>query len=272
MIVFPNAKINLGLYVTEKRPDGYHNLETFFYPVHGLTDLLEVVPNPAAKEDTFNITGIQLDGEINENIVLKALLLLREKHTIPLLDIHLHKTIPAGSGLGGGSADAAFMLKLLNSLFSLNIPSGELESLAAQLGADCAFFIENKPSLARGIGNLLTPVPIHLKGLWLLLVVAPVHVSTPQAYQSVTPKQPENPLRESLFSEMQEWPRLIINDFEKPLFESHPELLEIKTRMYAHKARYASLSGSGSAIFGLFEEKPNIQWPANTFSWVGQLK
>ncbi len=272
MIVFPNAKINLGLYITKKRQDGYHDLETFFYPVRGLNDVLEIVVNKEDTTDSFNISGIKLEGITEDNIVLGALHLMRQTHKIPPLRIHLHKTIPAGAGLGGGSADAAFMLKALNGLFQLKIKNQELEIMAGKLGADCAFFIGNVPSLASGIGNVLTPIPLRLKNHWLLVVVPPIHISTAQAYQSVTPQKPENPLKKGLLSAKTEWAGLIKNDFENPLFKVYPELLEIKNKMYAQGAFYAALSGSGSALFGLFKEEPHIQWPEEFFVYKGHLK
>ncbi len=272
MIVFPNAKINLGLYITQKRHDGYHNLETLFYPVPWLTDVLEIVPDSKTTADSFSTSGFKVEGPESDNIVIKALQLLREKHSVPPLQIHLHKAIPAGSGLGGGSSDAAFMLKLVNRLFQLRLTSAELEKTAGRLGADCAFFIHNRPSLAHGIGDQLSDVSISLKNVWLMVVVPPIHISTAEAYRAITPQKPESPLEVALASPQETWRHIIKNDFEKVLFERHPQLLKIKETLYAHDAFYASLSGSGSAIFGLFDKEPHIQWPKNYFNRTGLLE
>ncbi len=272
MIVFPNAKINLGLYITQKRQDGYHNLETLFYPVPWLSDVLEMVPDSKAAADSLGTSGFKVEGPESDNLVIKALQLLRDRHQIPPLRIHLHKAIPAGSGLGGGSSDAAFTLKLLNRLFQLHLTSTELEKTAARLGADCPFFIRNRPSLAHGIGDQLSDVSISLKDVWMMVVVPPVHISTAEAYRAITPQKPENPLMATLASPRETWRGNLKNDFEKELFERHPQLMKIQETLYAHDAFYASLSGSGSAIFGLFNKKPHIQWPKSYFNQTGQLE
>ncbi len=249
MITFPNAKINIGLNITEKRSDGYHNLETIFYPID-LCDSLEFVQND---ETQFNCTGLKIEGEPENNLILKAYKQLKEEFDLPNIDIHLHKAIPMGAGLGGGSADAAFMLKMLNDEFKLGLSSLELEQKAAKLGADCAFFINNKPTLAKGIGNIFEPTTINLSGYHIVLIKPEVHVSTAEAYGGCKPQRWTTPLEEAIKQPISEWKNCIFNDFEKTVFIAHPELAEIKDMLYNEGAVYAAMSGSGSTIYGLFE-------------------
>ncbi|MBQ8721748.1 MAG: 4-(cytidine 5'-diphospho)-2-C-methyl-D-erythritol kinase [Paludibacteraceae bacterium] len=249
MITFPNAKINIGLNITEKRSDGYHNLETIFYPID-LCDSLEFVQND---ETQFNCTGLKIEGEPENNLILKAYKQLKEEFNLPNIDIHLHKAIPMGAGLGGGSADAAFMLKMLNDEFKLSLSSQELEQKAAKLGADCAFFIKNKPTLAKGIGNIFEPTTINLSGYHIVLIKPEVHVSTAEAYGGCKPQRWTTPLEEAIKRPISEWKNCIFNDFEKTVFIAHPELAEIKDMLYNEGAVYAAMSGSGSTIYGLFE-------------------
>lgn len=249
MITFPNAKINIGLNITEKRSDGYHNLETIFYPID-LCDSLEFVQND---ETQFNCTGLKIEGEPENNLILKAYKLLKEEFDLPNIDIHLHKSIPMGAGLGGGSADAAFMLKMLNNEFKLGLSSQELEQKATKLGADCAFFIENKPTLAKGIGNIFEPTTINLSGYHIVLIKPEVHVSTAEAYGGCKPQRWTTPLEVAIKRPITEWNDCIFNDFEQTVFIAHPELSEIKDMLYAKGAVYAAMSGSGSTIYGLFE-------------------
>jgi len=272
MVVFPNAKINLGLLVTEKRPDGFHNIETVFFPVKRFSDVLEVIENKSSKEDILSTSGIPTDASNEDNLVMKALKLLREDNSIPALKIHLHKNIPSGAGLGGGSSDAAFMLKLLNEQFDLGLSEEHLEKKAAELGADCAFFVRNHPTLAKGIGNEFSQAEIDLKDFWIMLVIPPIHLSTPAAYKNITPRKPETAPDEMLKSEISEWPDKLINNFETNAFKNHPELKGIKNRLYAEGASYAAMSGSGSAMFGLFKEKPDIRWTERYRVWTGETK
>ncbi|PRY95849.1 4-(cytidine 5'-diphospho)-2-C-methyl-D-erythritol kinase [Marinilabilia salmonicolor] len=272
MVVFPNAKINLGLFVTEKRADGFHNIETVFVPVPGFNDVLEVLENKESQKDILTTTGIPTDTSDESNLVMKALKLIREDCLIPPLKIHLHKNIPSGAGLGGGSSDAAFMLRLLNDQFHLKLQSGQLEEKAAILGADCAFFVRNHPVFAEGIGNKFSPIATNLQNLWIMLVIPPIHLSTPAAYKNITPKQPEKSLKDILKMETGAWPENLINDFEPNAFHNHPKLMEIKNRLYAEGALYAAMSGSGSAMFGLFDAKPEIEWPREYRAWAGQLQ
>ncbi|GAO28241.1 4-(cytidine 5'-diphospho)-2-C-methyl-D-erythritol kinase [Geofilum rubicundum] len=270
MIVFPNAKINLGLLVTSKRPDGYHNIETIFHPVHQLCDILEVIDNDE-KEDVFSTSGLVIDGPASDNLILKALALIRECAPLPPLKIHLHKKIPFGAGLGGGSADASFMLKLLNEQYHLNLSTRTLELMAARLGADCPVFIENKPVLARGIGNEFSPINLSLSHLWLQIVIPPIHVPTAHAYSNISPFQPESSLEDLLSRPIENWKATLKNDFESSVFERYPEIMAIKEHLYNQGALYAAMSGSGSAVFGLFKNKPETEWADNYVIHTEQL-
>ena len=268
MICFPNAKINLGLNVVNKRPDGYHNIETVFYPIP-VKDALEIV---SAEELSFTQTGIQVDAPMEKNLVIKALNLLKTQYDIPALEVHLLKAIPFGAGLGGGSADAAFMLKLLNDFCQLNIQPEELEKLAATIGADCPFFIRNTPVFATGTGNIFEPVELSLKDYHLCLVKPDVAVSTPEAYSLVTPAAPALSLKEIINRPVSEWKKLMINDFEQSVFTKHPVIGQIKETLYQAGAVYASMSGSGSSVFGLFENPTHLKEQfSGCFVWEGQL-
>ena len=251
MICFPNSKINIGLNITEKRSDGYHNLETIFYPID-LCDALEFVTD----EDTkFTCSGLQIEGNPNNNLIIKAYDLLSKEFDLPNLNIHLHKMIPMGAGLGGGSADAAFMLKMINDEFKLGLSSIELQKRAVKLGADCAFFIENQPTLAKGIGNIFEPTCVNLGGYHIVLVKPNVHVSTAEAYGGCNPQRWKTPLEEVIKLPISEWKHHIYNDFEKTVFVAHPELADIKEMLYKKGAIYAAMSGSGSTIYGIFEKE-----------------
>ena len=268
MICFPNAKINLGLNVVSKRPDGYHNIETVFYPIP-VKDALEIVN---AEKLSFTQTGIQVDAPIEKNLVIKALNLLKTHYEVPPLEIHLLKAIPFGAGLGGGSADAAFMLKLLNDFCKLNIQNDELEKIAATIGADCPFFIRNIPVFATGTGNIFEPVELSLKGYHLCLIKPDVAVSTPEAYSLVTPAAPVLSLKEVVNRPVSEWKKLMINDFEQSVFTKHPVIGQITEALYKAGAVYASMSGSGSSVFGLFEAPTQLKNQfSDSFVWEGQL-
>ena len=253
MITFPHAKINIGLQVTERRPDGYHNLDTIFYPIP-INDALEVIVAEGADYDCrLHISGIDIEGDTDNNLVVRAYRLLAADYTLPPVDIHLHKHIPTGAGLGGGSADAGFMLRLLNEMFELGIGTQQLEEYATRLGADCPFFITGTPVYATGIGNEFHPIDLNLEG-WHLVVVKPdVFVSTKEAYSMVCPEKPEITLDKKIGMPIAKWKECITNDFEKGIFARHPELDDIKKKLYALGAKYAAMSGSGSALFGLFE-------------------
>ncbi|MDD2799701.1 MAG: 4-(cytidine 5'-diphospho)-2-C-methyl-D-erythritol kinase [Bacteroidales bacterium] len=252
MIRFPNAKINLGLNIVSKRTDGYHNLETIFYPI-GLKDALEVVLSKD-ENDSFHNSGITVDGPSDKNLVMKSLKLMREIVPIPPIDVYLHKAIPFGAGLGGGSADAATMLLMLNDKFKLGLDQSILLKISAELGADCAFFIENRPMFATGIGNVFEKIEFSLRGYHLVLIKPAIHVSTPTAYSMVVPQQPEISLLEIIERPISEWQTLMKNDFETSVFAKFPIIESIKNQLIDRGALYASMSGSGSSVFGLFKD------------------
>lgn len=259
MVVFPNCKINLGLYVTNKRPDGFHDLETVFYPV-AVQDALEILSAPALR---FTSTGIEVPGNSADNLCIRAFeLLQRDYPAVQPVQIHLHKHIPIGAGLGGGSADAAFMLKVLDSKFQLGLSEEQLIGYAAQLGSDCAFFIPNKPCFAVGRGEILTPLSLDLSGYSLLLIYPGLHVNTGWAFKQLTPAAPQHSLRETIQLPVEEWKGVIGNDFEGPVFAAHPELAAIKNRLYESGAVYATMSGSGSTMVGIYPKHtlPDIDW------------
>ena len=256
MIVFPNAKINIGLYVTERRADGYHNLETVFYPI-GLSDTLSISPNEFNR-CYFTMHGLPIDCSSQDNLITKTYLLFQERFHIGGVSIDFVKNIPMGAGLGGGSADAAFTAIELNRLFQLGLSAEELRALVKPLGADCPFFIDNRPSYAEGIGDLLTPIDLSLKGYHLLLVKPDVHVSTAEAYRNIHPKESGMHLPSVLAqTAIEEWKDVIRNDFEASVFPAHPELAHIKQSLYEQGAIYAAMSGSGSTLFGLFKDMPD---------------
>lgn len=256
MICFPNAKINLGLNVVGVRPDGYHNIETVFCPIP-LRDALEAIPLRQGT-DHFSSSGIVVDGPLENNLVMKALKLLRSRYSFPSLDIYLHKSIPFGAGLGGGSADAAFFLKLVNDLCRLQIDDGTLRQLAGELGADCPFFISNKPVFAKGTGNVFEDIPFVLEEMFFYLVKPDIAVSTREAYAGIQLKEPEVSLKEIIRKPVGQWCTAMRNDFEESVFLKHPAIGQIKQSLYDLGATYASMSGSGSSVFGLFKNKPQI--------------
>lgn len=275
MICFPNAKINLGLRIVEKRPDGYHNLETVFYPI-GLKDALEFVPNTHNTDFSLNVSGLgildQTDNPEN-NLITKAFRLLQTKHTLQPVDCHLYKAIPTGAGLGGGSSDAAFALKLLNEMNNLGLSNNELEAMAAYLGADCSFFIKNKPIFASGIGTDFENISLSLKGYYLILVKPYIHVSTAEAYSLVRPACPETSLKDILINPLTTWKNTVVNDFEVSVFERYPQIKTIKEQMYLEGATYASMSGSGSSVFGLFKEPADLRQSfKDCFYWSETLE
>lgn len=268
MITFPNAKINLGLNITEKRPDGYHNLETVFYPIP-VTDALEITPLNEVVEGKVRLkqSGLEIAGGIESNLVVKAYRLLDEEFSLSPIEIHLLKHIPSGAGLGGGSSDAAFMLKMLNEHYSLGLCEAALEERAARLGADCAFFIKNRPTFAEGIGNIFSAVDVSLKGYKLLLVKPDVFVSTRDAFAHIVPKRASTPLEEVIARPLSEWKQLLVNDFEESVFPKFPLIGSIKEELYCKGALYAAMSGSGSSVFGIFS--PEVELPEDDDFGVG---
>lgn len=255
MITFPNAKINLGLNIIEKRPDGYHNLETIFYPIN-LQDALEVaMQDNDSKEYTLRVCGTSLEIDDEDNLVVKAYKLLKKDHPQMLpIDIHMYKHIPAGAGLGGGSSDAAHMIKLLNEKFLLELSAEQMESYAAQLGADCAFFIKNRPVFATGIGNVFEPIELSLKGYHIVLVKPDIFVSTRDAFSQIKPTRPSVSLKEIVKQPIENWKDSMKNDFEESVFLKFPEVAAIKDELYDLGAVYAAMSGSGSSVYGIFKE------------------
>lgn len=262
MIVFPCAKINLGLNIVSKREDGYHNLETVFYPIP-LYDALEIkymdekFPSDTACD--LKVTGNVVDCDEQKNLVVKAYHILAADYQLPHIHTHLYKHIPSQAGLGGGSSDAAFMIRLLDERFRLNIGNPEMERYAARLGADCAFFIEAEPAYAEGIGDVLMPADGpdgNLQGYYLCVVKPDVAVSTKEAYSAITPKKPAKSCRDIVRQPIETWKEELVNDFEEPIFKMHPELAAIKLKLYDQGAAYASMSGSGSALYGIFKEEP----------------
>ncbi len=257
MITFPKAKINLGLRVTAKRPDGYHDIETIFYPA-GLSDALEFVVLPGRTEDEIAVTGLEIRTRHENNLVIKAIRRLREGHTFPVLKIHLHKAIPSGAGLGGGSSDAACMLKAINKCLHLNMSLQELKGIALDIGSDCPFFIDCVPSVATGRGEILKPVRSVLEGYHLILVKPRISISTKEAYFNTHASAPAGILEELIILPIKKWKKLIVNDFEDYAFRLYPEIGDLKNSLYRSGALYSSMSGSGSAVYGIFDSKPEI--------------
>lgn len=255
MILFPPCKVNIGLDITAKRPDGYHNIETLMIQVKELCDSLEIVRGGDILE--FSSSGLSLDCTDKDNIAAKAWMLMREKYGIGGVKAHLHKAIPFGAGLGGGSSDAAYMLRGLNALFSLNLSSAALEPLAAQLGSDVPLFLYDTPRYCTGRGEIMKPFDVGLSGLHIVIIKPIVSISTAQAYSGITPYLPTVSLEERLLKPVSNWKGTIGNDFEKSVFCRYPQLADIKSSLYEYGAVYASMSGSGSAIYGIFDHKPN---------------
>ena len=268
MIVFPNCKINLGLHILQKREDGFHNLETFFYPI-ALQDALEVIQHPAPLTDIeFSSSGLTVDGNLSDNICIKAYHLLKKEFPqLPAIKMHLHKTIPMGAGLGGGSADGAFTLTLLNQKLNLGMDEQTLIHHALQLGSDCPFFIKNTPCYATGRGEKLEPVALDLS-LYKFVIVNPgIHVNTGWAFSQITPARGRKSIKQIIQQPIDSWKEELKNDFEEAVSAHHPEIKEIKTSLYKQGAVYASMTGSGSTVFGLFEKdaSPALSFPAHYF-------
>jgi 4-diphosphocytidyl-2-C-methyl-D-erythritol kinase len=270
MVVFPNAKINLGLNVINKRQDGFHDIETVFYPIN-LREVLEVLPI-TSKESSFSSTGVNIPSNNKDNLVLQAYNLLANDFTLPSFDFRLHKLIPIGAGLGGGSADASFTIKAINKLCELGLSQLAMESYAAKLGSDCPFFIRNEVTYATGKGDVFHQVKCSLKNKYILLVNPKVHVSTKTAYAGVQPTASKKTLPEVLKYPISKWKGLLFNDFEPSVFSVHPELAKLKEKLYEEGAAYASMSGSGSTMFGIFESKPNTDAFSKYSAWVLPLE
>ncbi len=266
MIVYPNAKINIGLNVVEKRPDGYHNLETVFYPIK-LQDALEIKTiesNVPSCGYSLKVSGTLLDGSPDDNLVVKAYKLLKKEFDLPPVSMYLYKHIPTGAGLGGGSSDAAYALKVLNEKYSLSLSDERLEAYAAEIGADCAFFIKNNPVFATGIGNIFSDIKLNLTGMTLVLVKPDIFVSTRDAYSNINPSAPKVSLKDLLSEPVTSWKDTVFNDFEKSVFPKYPEIAAIKDKLYDMGAVYASMSGSGSSVYGIFENP--VEYVEETFA------
>ncbi len=270
MIVFPNCKINLGLNIISKRSDGYHDIETIFYPVP-LNDSLEIIENKQTLKNPgfpFFSSGLTIPGKPASNICVKAYRLLKQDFPdLPNVQIHLHKVIPSGAGLGGGSSDAAFALKLLNQLFNLGLSTEQLIVYAAKLGSDCPFFIINKPCFAKGRGEMLQEIELDLSSCKFVIVNPGIHIDTGQAFLNITPALPEKSLIEIIKTPLERWKHELKNDFEKQVFTQYREIEDIKDLLYHKGAIYASMSGSGSTVFGIFPKEESLQFsfPANYF-------
>ena len=258
MIAFSTVKINLGLRILSKRADGYHNIESVFYPLHW-GDVIEIIPSKG--KTALHLSGLAIPGNENDNLCLKAYQLLRNDFKLEELDIYLHKIIPTGTGLGGGSADGAYVLKLINSHQNLGLSDDQLAYYAAKLGSDCPFFVYNKPMLVTETGHQLSPFPIDLSNYKIALVIPNVHVSTALAYRLIKPEIPQLSITETLLKPIEKWKDELINDFEEPVMEHFPQLRKIKEKLYEQGALYASMSGSGSSFYGIFNQNqnPNIQ-------------
>lgn len=263
MIIFPIAKVNLGLNVVERRPDGYHNLQTVFYPV-GIQDALEIFPMaedfPSEADCDIKVSNIPIEGDEQRNLVVRAYQLLKQDFpNLPRLHVHLYKGIPTQAGMGGGSSDASAMLRLLNTSFQLNLSDEKLISYASKLGADCAIFILNRPAYAEGIGEKLYPMDIDLSG-WYMAVVRPdIPVPTKEAFARIKPHFPQKCCRDIVMQPVETWKEELVNDFEESVFALHPKLAAIKERLYQLGATYAAMSGSGSALFGLFRQPIDLR-------------
>lgn len=253
MLLFPNAKINLGLRILRKQPDGFHDIETCMYPIPWC-DALEIV-----KSDTFSFesTGLSINGDSDNNLVVKAYELLKKEYNLSPVKIQLHKVIPMGAGLGGGSSDAAFAIKILSSIFNLDLSPAQMRRYASEIGSDCAFFIDNIAAIATGRGELLQPIDFTLYGLKLILIKPKIHVSTAEAYAGVKPKGEEGILEE-IVMDAERWKSELVNDFEKSIFPLNKQFEAIKNKLYESGVFYAAMSGSGSTIYGIYEEDDEI--------------
>jgi 4-diphosphocytidyl-2-C-methyl-D-erythritol kinase len=269
MVVFPACKINLGLNVIRKRDDGYHDIETCFYPVP-LTDILEIIPSESTE---FTTSGNIIPGKPEENLCLKAYYLLSQEFSLAPVRIHLHKIIPTGAGLGGGSSDAAQTLRLLSQMFALNLTDNELSAFASQLGSDCSFFIHDRPMIGSRRGEILAPSSVRLAGKFMVLLHPGLHVSTAEAYSGVVPGEPPLPVETIVSGSVEKWRKLLQNDFELTVFSRFPLISNLKDELYQLGAVYASMSGSGSAVFGIFDQEVSTEnTPVHSYViWKGAL-
>lgn len=267
MLVFPASKINLGLHIVNKREDGFHNIETVFYKT-GWRDALEVVLGQ--NEFELMLSGLKIDGtDLAQNIVYKAYKLLSLSYKIPPIKVYLHKNIPMGAGLGGGSSDAAYFIKAIDQKFNLNIPKTDLHAMAAELGSDCAFFMEHGPVYATQKGNVFEPVKVDLKAYYFLMIYPGIHSNTREAYEGITPAQSKRSIKEIVEQEpIPNWKACLFNDFETTIFKKYPAIGQLKEKLYDSGALYASLSGSGSAVYGIYKEKPSLELSKEYLSYL----
>lgn len=272
MVIFPGSKINIGLNITAKRTDGYHDLESIFFPIP-LSDILEI-----NKSDRFSIdmSGLPIQGDPSDNLIVKAYHLMVTYYKIGAVKIHLHKIVPMGAGLGGGSADGAATLVLLNDLFGLNLNEDILEAHAQNLGSDCPFFIKNNAVFVKGTGNLMEPQTVPLENYWIQLVNPGIHISTQMAFSKITPQQPKFQLQEAIIQPIENWKDKLTNDFEPGIFDEFEEIRLLKATLYTNGALYASMTGTGSSVYGIFKEKPSSilkEAPfAHFYEWISILK
>lgn len=271
MVVFPNAKINLGLEVLRKRKDGFHDIDSVFFPIP-LCDAMELMPDKQLKKDVWHFSGLHISGRPTDNLCSGALKLLREKFDVPKLTIFLHKVIPMGAGLGGGSSDGSFVIRALNKKCQLNMSDEEMKEMALQLGSDCPFFINNEPAQATGRGEVLRPVDPGLQGKYLVLIHSEIHVSTAEAYAKMEVDESHESPAQIVKKPIEEWRHLLRNRFEEYAFVEYPELARTKEKLYQSGALYASMTGSGSAIYGIFDRKVERQrFSEFDFVYVAQL-
>jgi len=272
MVIFPKAKINIGLRIIEKRSDGFHNLQTIFYPVC-LCDAIEfIVPEVFLREDVLQVTGIMTSQTPASNLVMKAIKRIRESGNIPFLKVHLHKAIPMGAGLGGGSSDASGIIKSLNRHFNLEISDEKLKEISLELGSDCPFFIDSVPAYAERRGEYLTLIKPLSEGYHLIIVNPGIHINTKEAYSNCSPKLPDTNLKDLYNLEITEWKDLIINDFEESIFRIYPQIADLKKSLYDMGAVYSSMSGSGSTVYGIFKMKPVVpSFLSNLVIYSGDL-
>ena len=282
MICFPNAKINIGLNILRKREDSYHDIETVMYPLKGIMyDALEIIsPSPALpqgkgeKNVELILSGISVPGNSDDNLCVKAYNLIKKDYPLPAIKIYLHKAIPIGAGLGGGSSDAAFFIRLLNDTFELGISWGEMHNYARQLGSDCSFFISNQPALAEGKGDQLESIKLDLSGYYIAVIYPNIHINTAEAYGKVEGRRQkaEGELEKLVQLPIEKWKKHIHNDFEDSIFPKYSELKKIKEKLYSLGAVYASMSGSGSALYGIFKKEPKAKKKFGTYKvWEGKL-
>ncbi len=271
MIQYTQCKINIGLNILFRRNDGFHEIDTVFYPVNFLNDAVEVIFSDDDCDHVY-VTGLEIDAPIEDNLCYKAVQLLRQYYMFPKISVYLYKKVPMGAGLGGGSADATTTLMIINDLFCLEITKTQLMEFAAQLGSDCAFFVSSTPQLGKGRGEKLTPISLDLSGKFLMIVKPNIHISTADAYKNVKPNNHRDSLAKISNIPLGEWKHFVENDFELSVFEKYPQIAELKNKLYQHGAVYAQMSGSGAACYGIFDKSPSLfDVPTDWSLFVGEL-